>query len=174
MQTFFLFEQLAPKKIWGRARGWTGTRGAHNKAEAVMPLIHPGQPLLAAIPPGKAGEDPGRRCDGTLGSSSNRQLHHVSRVLLFLGRLSGCPEASPNVGLRLVSVFRWLHCVCEHLFAGQTTMAPNEEGSRLVRQQGKARAVDDDELGMDGGRMALTAAADGWGFHPAAREETKQ
>lgn len=29
-------------------------------------------------------------------------------------------------------------------FAGETTMAPNEEGSRLVRHQGKARAVDDD------------------------------
>lgn len=128
MQTFFLFEQLAPKKP-GDGEG-DAQRGAHNKAEAVMPLTHPGQPLLAAIPPGIAGEDPGRRCDGTLGSSSIDKFHRVSRLLGFL--------------VELVSVFHWLHCVCEHLFAGQTTTAPNEEGSRLVRHQGKARAVDDD------------------------------
>lgn len=79
MQMFFLFENARPQKNLG-----TGTRGAHNQAEAVMPLTDPGQPLLAAIPPGRAGEDPGRRCDGTLGSSSNRQFHHVSRVLLSL------------------------------------------------------------------------------------------
>lgn len=82
---FFLFEKLAPK-TWGRARGRTRTRGAHNKAEAVMPLSSPRQPLLAAIPPSEAGEDPGRRCDGLLGSSSHTvdMLHHFSRGLLTL------------------------------------------------------------------------------------------
>lgn len=70
MQTFFLFEQLAPKKPGDGHGEGDAQRGAHNKAEAVMPLTHPGQPLLAAIPPGIAGEDPWHRCDGTLGSSS--------------------------------------------------------------------------------------------------------
>lgn len=83
MQIFFLFEKLAPR-FWELAWGLTRLGEARIiKPEAVMPLKHPGQPLLAAIPPGKAGKDPGRRCDGTLGSSSDRQHHRVSCPLRY-------------------------------------------------------------------------------------------
>lgn len=141
MQMFFLFENARPQKNLG-----TGTRGAHNQAEAVMPLTDPGQPLLAAIPPGRAGEDPGRRCDGTLGSPSNRQIppRQPGIALSFWGGMNRLIRSEPQCRAPVGISVSLLHCVCEHLFAGQTTMAPNEEGSRLVRHQGKARAVDDD------------------------------
>lgn len=61
----------------------------------------------------------------------------------FWGDHQADSKRTPMSGLLGISV-SLSHGVCEHLFAGQTTMAPNEEGTRVVRHQGKARAVDDD------------------------------